>query len=89
MIQTILGLISLYTLFRGVYLAGFKRTADNNTGDIEKINKEFTNLVIGFVISWSFIFILQLVGGALGLGSLTTLQVKGTGPSSGTTIIIK
>ena len=86
-IQTILGLVSLYALVRGVYLAGFKRTLVTTPDEIGKINKELTNMLIGFIICWGFILILQFVSNFLGLGSLTALS--GTDNSGANVVVVK
>jgi len=84
--QTFLGIVSIYALVRGVYVAGFKRTTVNTPDEIAKINKELTNLVIGFMICWGFILVVQVVGNFLGLGSLNTVSV---GTSGGPVVVIK
>lgn len=77
-ISTFLGIISIYALFRGIYVAAFIRTSATDPARIAAINKELTNLVIGFIIAWGAIFIVQLVANIIGLGSLSNLQVAGT-----------
>lgn len=78
LISTALGIVSLYVLFRGIYIAAFVRTRSTSPEDIAKVNKELTNLLIGFLIAWGSIFIVQLVANLLGLGSLSNLSVSGT-----------
>src|SRR5690606_16851902 len=70
-LTTFLGIIALYTLFRGIYVAGIKRTNATSEDEFSSINKEFTALIIGFIIAFTSIFLVQLVFNVLGLGSLT------------------
>lgn len=86
-ITTILGIFSFYALFRGVYLAAVKRPVLTKPEDISKLNKEFTSLLIGFVIAWGVIFIVQLVFSILGLGSLTNFSFENA--QNGVVITIK
>ncbi len=74
--STFLGIVSVYALFRGIYVAGVKRTEAITPDDIEKLNKELTSLVIGFVIAWAFILIIQIVANILGVGDLSRLDVS-------------
>jgi hypothetical protein len=85
-ITTALGLMSVYTVVYGTYVAGYKRTQTTDPGEIEKISKTLKNLVLGFVLAWSFIFIIQLVASLLGLGSLSNLTLVGDGGGSTITI---
>lgn len=77
-ISTVLGIISLYVLFRGIYIAAFVRTSTNDPSKIAAVNKELVNLFIGFGLAWGAIFLVQLVANVIGLGSLNNLQVTGT-----------
>lgn len=78
LISTVLGLISVYVLFRGIYVAAILRTSATDPAKIESVNKELRNLIIGFILAWASIFIVQLVANVLGLGSLNNLQISGT-----------
>lgn len=71
---TFLGLVSLYTIVRGIYVAGVKRPNSTNDEDIANISKELINLIIGFVICWSFIIVIQLLANFLGIGKLSDLD---------------
>lgn len=86
--STVLGLISIYVLIRGIYVAGVKRTQATSADQIATLNKELTNLVIGFIILWSIIFIIQVVFGLLGLGSVSDIKI-GTDPSDKNVIVIQ
>lgn len=85
-VTTFLGFASLYALGRGVYLAAIKRP-DATDDDLSKINKELTNMLIGFAISWGFIIIMQVVASFLGLGSINELILFGSGAGSSTITI--
>lgn len=74
-ITTVLGFISLYALIRGIYEGGIKRAKSIDAGEIEASNKTVQTLILGFVLAWSFIFIIQFVASIIGLGSLSDLQV--------------
>lgn len=78
-ISTFLGIIALYALFRGIYVAGVKRTQATTDEDLANVNKELTAIVIGFVVAFSFIFIIQVIFNLLGLGGVTDLNVNFTG----------
>ncbi len=86
-ITTVLGAISLYTLFRGFYIAAYKRANTTDSAEIEKITTELKNLVIGFVICWTFIFVMQFVMTLLGIGNLNQLVILGD-PNPSNVIII-
>ncbi len=86
-ISTVLGVISVYAVLNGIYLTGFKRANTTDQAEIEKINKNLTTMILGFILAWSFIIIIQLVSSLLGLGSLSNLTVIGGG-DGGSTITI-
>lgn len=75
--STFLGIVSLYALVRGIYVGGFKRAGTTEAETIASANKELVNLIIGFALAWSFIFILQFVMGLLGFGSINELVLVG------------
>lgn len=74
-ITTMLGLASVYAIVMGVYIAGFVRARSTDEAEIEKANKTLGTLIAGFILAWSFIFIIQIVANFLGLGSLSNLQL--------------
>lgn len=76
-ITTFLGVVSMYALMRGVYVGGYKRANTIEADVIASANKEFINLIIGFAISWGFIFILQFFMSFLGYGSINELVLFG------------
>ncbi|MEP7103846.1 MAG: hypothetical protein ABI721_04015 [Candidatus Dojkabacteria bacterium] len=78
-ISTFLGIVSIYALARGAYLGAVIRPGVTSSDDISKINKEIVNLIIGFILAWSFIFIIQFVATVLGIGNLNDLNVTNTG----------
>jgi hypothetical protein len=77
-LSAFLGIVSLYALIRGIYLGAIKRPQTIDDKEIGDISKEIKNLLIGFIIAWSFIFITQIVVQFLGLGSLQDLTLIGT-----------
>lgn len=85
---TILGLVSVYAIVRGIYVTGVKRPMAITPDQIAEINKELTNLIIGVVICWGFIILIQVVANLLGVGQLNNLDISG-GESGGTIITIK
>ena len=87
LISTILGIFSLYTLIRGMFVAGYKRSQATSAEDIANINKDLTNMVIGFALAWGFIILIQIVASALGVGQLSNMDL--TSSSTGTVITIK
>lgn len=74
-VSTILGIVSLYALLKGAYLAAFKRPEATTAEDIASINKEFTSLVVGFTVAWGLIFLVQIVFGILGLGNIRNMEL--------------
>jgi hypothetical protein len=75
--STVVGLAGLYALIRGIYVAGFKRPNAITSDELQKVNKELTNLLIGFVLTFSFIFIIQLVISILNIdASLTDFNIN-------------
>ncbi|MEO6728958.1 MAG: hypothetical protein ABIM99_03485 [Candidatus Dojkabacteria bacterium] len=78
-ISTFLGLVSAYALVRGMYIGAVLRTRATTSEDIVKVNKEIINLIIGFVLAWSFIFIIQFIASVIGIGDLNSLNVTNTG----------
>ncbi len=88
LLSTFLGIIALYALFRGIYVAAIKRTQATEE-NLEAVNKELTNIVIAFVIAFASIFIIQLVFNLLGLGSLNKFNVNFTNEdTSGPALVI-
>lgn len=71
-----LAAVSFYALFRGMFLYAIRRPNTTDAADIAKINKEFGNIIIGFVIAWSVIFIVEFVMRILGLPSLAQINVE-------------
>jgi len=82
-LSTFLGIIAIYALFRGIYVAGVKRTQATDEATIENVSKELTAIVIAFIIAFSSIFIVQLVFNVLGLGSLNDLNFTFDGSNPG------
>ncbi len=85
-ITTFLGLISVYAAVYGIYIAGFVRAKTTDAAEIERVNKILRNLILGFILAWSFIIIIQLVANTLGLGSLNSLELVEEGGSDVITI---
>lgn len=77
LISTFLGVVSMYALLRGIYVGGYIRANTIDANVIASANKEFLNLMIGFAISWGFIFILQFFMSFLGYGSINQLVLFG------------
>lgn len=78
-ITTFLGIVSAYALIRGMYIGAVLRSQAITPEDIGKVNKEIINLIIGFVLAWSFIFIIQFISSVIGIGDLNDLNVTNTG----------
>jgi hypothetical protein len=74
---TALGFVSLYTIARGIYVAGVKRASAQSAEDIANVTKELTNLLIGALIAWGFIIVIQVIAGLLGVGQLNNLDISG------------
>jgi hypothetical protein len=83
---TVLGLVSLYAIIRGIYVTGVKRTMATTPDEIAEVNKELTNLIIGAALCWGFIILIQVVANFLGVGSLSSLDFSSG--DSGTVIIV-
>lgn len=79
---TFLGIVSLYTVLRGIYVAGVKRPNVTAEEDVKKVYSELVNLVVGFSLAWGFIIILQLVSNFLGIGKLSDLDFTSSGEGS-------
>ncbi len=73
-ISAALAVVSFYALFRGMYLYAIKRPNTIDAAEIGKINKEFGNIIVGFVLAWSVIFIVEFVMRFLGLPTLTQIS---------------
>lgn len=85
---TVLGFVSLYAIVRGIYVTGVKRTMVSTPDEIAAINQELTNLVIGAIICWGFIIIIQVIANLIGVGQLSNLDISG-GDTGGVVITIK
>ncbi|BCX13774.1 MAG: hypothetical protein KatS3mg085_306 [Candidatus Dojkabacteria bacterium] len=86
-ISTFLGIISIYALVRGVYVAGFKIAGNTEQEKLTEARNEIVQLVLAFVIAWSAIFVLQFVFSLLGLGSINNYILFGDN-QQGTQIVI-
>ncbi|GIW58879.1 MAG: hypothetical protein KatS3mg086_164 [Candidatus Dojkabacteria bacterium] len=87
LISTFLGIVSLYALIRGVYVAGFKIAGNTEQEKLTEARNEIVQLVLAFVIAWSAIFVLQFVFSLLGLGSINNYILFGDN-QQGTQIVI-
>jgi hypothetical protein len=88
-ITTFLGLISVYAIIYGVYVGGVKRAQSIDDAEIAAANKTLVTLIAGFILAWSFIFIIQVVSSILGLGNLSDLElISSSGEATGDTITI-
>ncbi len=87
-LSAFLAVVSFYALFRGMYLYSIKRTQTTDAAEIGKINKEFGNIIIGFVLAWSAIFIVELVMRILGLPTLTQITLERIDDGSASNVII-
>lgn len=74
-----LGIVSFYALLRGMYIGAVVRPGATSPDDIAKVNTELKNLIIGFILAWSFIFIIQFIASILGIGRLDNFNVQNTG----------
>ncbi|MDQ6986086.1 MAG: hypothetical protein Q9M91_05795 [Candidatus Dojkabacteria bacterium] len=86
-ITTVLGAIAAYTLVYGIILAAYKRPNTVDAEEIARINKTLTNMILGFVLAFSFVLIMQVFANLLGLGNLASIQLTGSTPSD-TQIVI-
>jgi uncharacterized membrane protein len=86
-VTTILFVIALYAMFRGLYVAGFVRPNTTDEKKIEEIGKELTNLVIGLAISFTFIIVLQIAANILGYGDVTKIKLTPDPNAKGTITI--
>lgn len=87
-----LAVVSFYALFRGMYLYAIKRPNTTDATEVGKINKEFGNIIVGFVLAWSVIFIVEFVMRLLGLPTLTQIsfeRIDSGDPEVTNVIIIK
>ncbi len=75
-ISAALAVVSFYALFRGMFLYAIKRPNTTDAAEVAKINKEFGNIIVGFVLAWSVIFIVEFVMRLLGLPSLSQINVN-------------
>lgn len=87
LISTFLGIISLYALLRGIYVAGFKVSQTTENEKLTEARTEIVQMILAFVIAWSAIFVLQFVFTLLGLGSINSYVLFGE-DQPGTEIVI-
>ncbi len=85
-ISTFLGFVSVYALGMGIYQGAVVRARTTDPEKIAEVSKSFVALVGGFILSWGFIVIMQVVANLIGLGSLQDLTI--IGDDGGTTITI-
>lgn len=85
-ISAVIGLLGIYALVRGLYVAAIKRPNAITSDQIAAVNKEFMNLILGFALTFTAIFAVQLVASLFG-ASITDLtivtnpsEIEGTGP---------
>lgn len=74
--STFLAIIAIYAAIRGIYIFAIKMPNATQDDQLASISKEARALVIGFILSLSFLFITQLVFSILGLPSLADLQLS-------------
>lgn len=86
-ITTILGFFSIYALGYGMYVAGVVRAKTTNEEEIVKANKTLITLILGFILAWGFIIIMQFVANLVGVGSLANLQLIQEQPSGSVVVI--
>ncbi len=89
--STFLAIIAIYAALRGIYIFAIKMPNATTDENLASISKEAKAIVIGFILSVSFLFITQLVFNILGLPSLAELQldVDPTTEVDGPVIVIK
>jgi hypothetical protein len=87
-ISAVLAVVSFYALFRGMFLYAIKRPNTIDASEIANINKEFGNIIIGFVLAWSVIFLVEFVMRILGLPSLSQIDIARIDESDGANVII-
>lgn len=87
-ISAVLAVVSFYALFRGMFLYAIKRPNTIDSAEIAKINKEFGNIIIGFVLAWSVIFIVEFVMRILGLPSLSQIDIERLDEGENSNVIV-
>lgn len=87
-ITTILGIFTVIALVFGVYIGAFVRARTTDQEEIANANRTLVNIIIGFTLAWSFLFIIQIVMGFLGLGNLSNLVFLENNPDDPNVIII-
>ena len=78
-ITTFLGIVSVYTLGMGIYQGAVVRARATDPETIAAVQKTVLTLIIGFILSWGFIVIIQVIANLIGLGSLQDLTLVGDG----------
>lgn len=86
-ITTVLGLFSVYAIGYGMFVAGFVRAKTTNEEEIVKANKTLITLILGFVLAWGFIIIMQFVANIVGVGSLSNMQFLQENPDGSVVVI--
>lgn len=80
--------ISIFALVYGIYIAGVVRANTTDAAKIQETNKILQRLILGFILAWMFIFIMQVVMNLLGLGDLRQTVIFGSAPPNSTIIEI-
>jgi hypothetical protein len=87
-IQAFLAVVSIIALVKGIK-AG---VIDVPKGEeLDKVKRDITNTIMGFILAWGAIFIIQIILSVLGIPGLNELVIIGDPPNSGqqSTIVIK
>lgn len=88
-ITTVLGMFTVFALVFGVYTAAIVRAKTTDEEEIANSNKTLINIIIGFTLAWSFLFIIQIVMGFLGMGNLSNLVFLDNNANDPNVIIIQ
>lgn len=72
-ITSILAIFTVVAIVFGVYVGAFVRARTIDSEEIANANRTLVNIIIGFTLAWSFMFIIQIILGFLGLGNLSNL----------------
>ncbi len=75
----LIGVMTVMTVIAfiyGVFVAAVQRSKSTEAGEIETANKTLLRLILGFVLAWSIIVVMQFVFSILGIGGLTDITIS-------------
>lgn len=74
LISVMTGLTAFAFIF-GTITAGYRRTQATTEEEIIAVNKTLVRIIVGFILAWSVVIIVNLVTTLFGLGSVADLTV--------------